>query len=172
MTTTRTTLVLTRDYAGDLSLPSTLGRREAFRRLSDFLAALNNGAKSGTTLVVQDTSVYATATVTCANVNAADTVTVGNTVFTAVNGGTPTSVQFDMSGDATAEGAALAAAINAHTTVSKIVSASAATGVVTLTAKVPGAIGNGLQLSSSNGTRLAVVAFASGANDSAVTFTL
>lgn len=108
--------------------------------------------------------VAATGTVTCASVSAADTVTVGNIVFTAVSG-TPSGNQFKRGVSDTADGLSLATAINANTTLSQYVSAANATGAVTVTYLTTGVVGNALQLSSSNNTRLAVVAMASGTND-------
>lgn len=66
--------------------------------------------------------------------------------------------QFDYKGSNTQTAAALAAAINASTTaaVKSIVTATSALGVVTVTCKTPGLIGNCVTFVSSNGTRLAV----------------
>jgi phage tail sheath gpL-like len=100
--------------------------------------------------------VAASGTVTAAGVLAGDTVTVAGQVFTAVNGGSPTNVQFDMSGSNTQTGANIAAALTNHPTVGKYVKATNASGVVTITAVTDGYIGNLITLASSNGTRLAV----------------
>jgi len=68
--------------------------------------------------------------------------------------------EFDFGGSNTQTGTALAACINASTTalVNKHATASAASGVVTVTASYPGHAGNAVTLASSNGTRLAVSA--------------
>lgn len=152
--------------ARDVKDPRTLAIEVA-----NYLEACAGGMIESTSLAVDAAAVAATATVTLAAVLAADTVTVCNTVFTAVNGGTPTAVQFDMSGTDTADAASFVAAVNAHTTIGRMVTASNLLGVVTLTSKVPGVFGNGLALASSNGTRLAVVAFAGGSSTARATYT-
>jgi hypothetical protein len=125
--------------------------------LINYLRGVVSGSKNGNvTLTARNSLVAASATVTCASVQAADTVVVGGVTFTAVNGGTPTSVQFDMSGTDAATATALAAAIAAHATASTFVTAaSTASGVATITAINPGTVGNGITLTTSNGTRLA-----------------
>lgn len=74
------------------------------------------------------------------------------------NGAAIANNQFDFGGSDTETGAALAAAINASTTniVSKHVTATAASGVVTLTAVLPGHAGNIVTTATSDGTRLAI----------------
>jgi len=75
-------------------------------------------------------------------------------------GATVANNQFDFGGSNSETATALAAAINASTTaiVNKHVTAAAASGVVTVTAKIPGHAGNAITLASNNGTRLAVSA--------------
>lgn len=65
--------------------------------------------------------------------------------------------QFDFGGTNAQTATALAAAINASTTniVAKHVTASASSGVVTITAKIPGHAGNAITLASSDAGRLA-----------------
>lgn len=100
-------------------------------------------------------AVQASGTITCASVAADDTVTIGKTTLTAK--ASPASEdEFDQSGTDTADGADLAAVINAHSVLSKFVYATASAGVVTVTAHQAGSVGNHIALSSSNGTRLAV----------------
>jgi phage tail sheath gpL-like len=71
---------------------------------------------------------------------AADTFTIGGVVLTAASSPSGES-QFALGASATAAGANLAAAINAHSKLAGLVSASAATGVVTITLLVGGRIG-------------------------------
>ncbi len=108
--------------------------------------------------------VAASGTLTLVSAIATDAVTVGSVTFTATS--TPTlSTHFEIDGaDDTADAASLAAAINAHATVSQIVTASSLLGVVTITAKQKGVVGNFIPLSSADATITASAAFlASGA---------
>jgi hypothetical protein len=103
---------------------------------------------------------YASNVVTCSGVLAADTVTIAGVVFTAVNGGTPTAVQFDMSGTDAADCAALAAAVTASTN-EALVGVVTAVNVptettVTFTSVAEGAPGNDITLATSTGVRLAI----------------
>lgn len=129
------------------------------------LTAADTVTINGTALTAQQS--YARGTVTAASVSAADTVTVGATVFTAVNGGSPTSVQFDMSGSDAQTATNLGAAINAHPTAGALVKAYVASAVVTARNLVIGVAGNNggasqVALASSNNTRLAVAGVSSG----------
>ena len=132
-------------------------------------AGLVQGSGSSLTVQITDNSVAASGSVTLASASAADTVTVGNIVFTAVSG-TPSGNQFKVGVSNTADGLSLATAINANSTLAPHVLASNASGAVTITALDVGTVGNLLQLSSSNNTRLAVVAFASGADATVKTY--
>jgi hypothetical protein len=140
-----------------------------------FLMQLSSGVRMGKIMVGVNSlpGVPASGTVTCAGVNAADTVTVAGQAFTAVNGGSPTSVQFDMSGTDTQTAANLAAALTAHTTIGKYVKASNVAGVVTITAVSNGYLGNLVTLATSNNTRLAKsgTSLASGAGNNVQTTT-
>ena len=141
--------------APDLEQPVISGARHLSAiKLAKLFTKLASGHQNGVTLIARNSAVKASATVTCASVQAADTVVVRGVTFTAANG-SPTSAEFDMSGTNTACGASLAAAINANTTLDGIVLASAASGVVTITALQPGELGNAVTLTTSNGTRLA-----------------
>lgn len=108
--------------------------------------------------------VKASGTLTLTSVIATNACTVGKTTFTFTS--TPTlSTDVEVDGATNAlDATALAAAINAHTDTSKIVVASAASNVVTITALVPGVIGNQIALSSAAGTIVASATYlASGA---------
>lgn len=161
-----------------LSLPSnpikTGDKRGNLRRIANQLIKAASGQSiPAVSMDARHSAVAASGTVTCASVAAADTVTVNGLVFTAVNGGTPTAVQFDMSGSDTADAASLVAAINASTdaAIQGVVTASNVAGVVTITAVVPGKTGNAITLSSSNGTRAAVSgARLSGGSETRVSF--
>lgn len=90
-------------------------------------------------------SALATGTITFSSQVATDTVTVNGTTFTAVSGA-PTSSQYDISGGDTTGAASLATQINANTTLAAMLTASAASGVVTLTTVVPGVMGNAITI--------------------------
>lgn len=116
--------------------------------------------------------VAASATITLASC-ATDTVTIGGITFT--GSGSPTGdVQFETDGDDTADAAALAAKINAHPTLSKVVTATSALGVVTVTCRIKGVVGNFITLAET-GTTITISAAAlaggtGGAQSTAVTY--
>jgi phage tail sheath gpL-like len=149
-------------------------KHESLNGLRNYLAQLECGAAptGGATfsLYLDDSSTAASATVTCASASAGDTVTLGNIVFTAVSG-TPSGNQFKVGVSDTADAASLVSAINANTTLNPHLSAASALGVVTITSKDKGTLGNLFQLTSSNNTRLAVVGFASGADATVTSYT-
>lgn len=109
-------------------------------RLVNYLSGLASGSANGK-VTVQVGSAATTAgtssgtiTITHANLDADDTVTIGGVTFTAKASGA-TGNQFNIGADATEDAAALAAAINASTSFSAFegtISAAADTGVVTV----------------------------------------
>jgi len=147
---------------------------EGLRALINYLEACASGCGEASIDVQTSASdpVAAAGTVTCASISADDTVTVGSVTFTAKS--SPAGeTQFEIDGDDDADATALGAAINAHSTLSKVVVATVADNVVTVTSRVKGVVGNHLVLDSSNGTRLAVTEFAGGtggATTTAVTY--
>lgn len=147
---------------------------ENLNRLINLLSGINIGAVQGTVDVQSSTSdpvsASASIAITHANVTNNDTVTICNTVITAATSGNGTT-SWTIGANATADATAMAACINANTTLNKIVSASASSGTVTLTARQEGVVGNGLALSTSDATAFALTAFAGGtggATDTAV----
>lgn len=115
----------------------------------------------------------ATITITHANVTNGDTTTICNTAITAATSGNGTT-SWTIGADATADATALKNCINANTTLNKIVVATSAAGVVTVTAVVKGLTGNGLALATSDATAFALVAFTGGtgrSNGAPVTYT-
>ena len=135
----------------------TAGPREQAQELVTYFEALASGARKATFYVQTATTdpVAASATATCASVNADDTITIGKTTLTAK--ASPSGEdQWSQAGSDTADAASLVTKINAHSVLSKLVSATSAAGVVTITSLVKGSIGNHIVLSSSNGSRLAV----------------
>lgn len=146
--------------------------------LSHFFKKCSMGSENASVDVQYNTDaapVAASATATCASVSVDDTITIAGVVLTA-KASPANEAQFSQAGSNTADGASLASVINAHSVLSKIVVASADTGVVTITCLTKGIIGNYLTLVSSNGTRLAVTGSGflaggtGGINASAVTY--
>jgi phage tail sheath gpL-like len=90
-------------------------------------------------------AVKATGTITLSAHVATDTVTVNGITFTCVASGA-TGAQYNVGADDTETAAALAAALNANTTLDGMIVATSALGVVTLTALVPGELGNAVTL--------------------------
>jgi len=139
--------------------------------LGAILRGLRSGSYSGTVeTAIDEAGVQASGTVTCASVLNNDTVTVAGVVLTGKTGTPSGGAEWKAGVSNTADGAALAACINANTTTLKYVTASAASGVVTITALDKSYCGNLITLASSNGTRLAVSA-ATLANGAPSTFT-
>lgn len=101
-----------------------------------------------------ETPAAATGTITLVSAVATNSVTIGKTTFTfssTPTSNTATAVDVEVDGaDDTADAAALAAAINANALgVAKYVYATSALGVVTLTSRFVGDIGNLINLSKS-----------------------
>lgn len=120
--------------------------------------------------------VAASGTLTLVSAVATDAITIGAVTMTATS--TPSlETDWEIDGaDDTADAAALAAAINAHSTLSQIVTATSSAGVVTITAKQKGVVGNYIPLSSGDATITASGAFLAGgtggAAEAAVTYSL
>lgn len=137
------------------------------RRLSDLLRKVAGYSKAAT-VEIGTAMERATATLTFTDQPVADEafVLVGTT-FTAKGGDASGDEEWDLTSggtaaaDAAGNAASVAALVNAHPTVSLIVEAEAALGVVTFTAKTPGKGGNGLVLSESL-TNATIVTFAGG----------
>lgn len=126
----------------------------------------------GAIVLASTNAVQATATLTLTGLPSADeTFVVAGVTFTAKASGA-TGNQFNIGGTATLTAAAIAAAVNASSSLTNIVSATSALGVVTFTALLSGAMGNGLVLTESMANTTAAT-FASGAEGSTIsTFNL
>lgn len=114
--------------------------------------------------------VRASGTITLASVAANDTVVIGGVTLTA-KASPSTEAQFSQAGTNTEDAASLAAVINAHSTLSRVVSATSAAAVVTVTCLVPGEIGNFIVMSQT-GETMTLSAFASGAGGATETGTV
>lgn len=125
--------------------------RKGARALSDLLASIAGGARNGKITLGVGGSVFAQATGTVllaqASITAADIVYVGSVGFVATNGAvTPGQATFDMRTSDTAAAASLAAQINAHASLSGIVTATSSTGTVTITSVQVGELNNHITL--------------------------
>jgi phage tail sheath gpL-like len=149
----------------DILRPS--GDKSQAQAIEQLLQAAQGGLASITIEIDVDPA-KASGTVTCASVQAADTVTIDGVVLTAVSG-TPAADEFDISGTNTAAAASLVAAINANATLDGRVTATSALGVVTVQADQYGEDGNSVSLASSDGTRLAVSGAALSGGDNGTT---
>lgn len=155
--------------------------REGFMKLSNLMAEIAGGTKAASLILQGSTSApvqaSGTATLVYADLIATDTITIAGITLTCVDAGTPTSVQFKKEVDLATTAANLASAINALSTLNIYVSATASAGVVTITAKQAGVIGNLITLAASVGTPGAIAVSAAalaggtgGATGSAVTY--
>ena len=157
------------NFSGDADVQPLISgeKRESLLGLSQLAKALASGTDTGDwTLSCRTSAVAATGLITMTGLPVADeTVTVCNVVFTA-KASAATATEFTIGASADATIVNLVAKLNAHTTVSKYLSAArTSSGEATLTALVPGVVGNALQLSE-NATNTAVTAFAAGAETS------
>jgi phage tail sheath gpL-like len=124
---------------------------QMMRKCSDHLGRGAQGAMS-CNLSLALNPVAALATVTASgNGTANDTLTIGNVVITIVaSGATGNQVNVGTAGTGVDLAASIAALVNSSSSFAGICTASAASGVITLTAAIPGTIGNGMALAKSS----------------------
>ena len=136
----------------------------AANNLLNYIGSLCGGNQSAY-INAQVGALQAAGTLTFASTGPTNTQTcsVLNVTFTAVTSGA-TGNQFNISSTPATVAANLAAAINASANLSGKVQASVALGVVTITAIVPGLIGNGLALSAGTLSNTTAVGFAGGSD--------
>lgn len=132
-------------------------RNRCLGKAASLLRGIAGGQLAGTVSVSRSSSdsAYASGTVTLATVAVDDTVTIGKTTLTA-KASPSTEDQFSQAGTNAQDAASLAAKINAHSVLSKLVSATSAGAVVTIKPHQRGSIGNYIALASSDGVTLAV----------------
>lgn len=128
-------------------------RHQAMRELVNILHALVGGGMRGRVRMRVDDSVgvKASGTIACsqANVTVGDKLEIDEVVFTAVTGVADATLgQFSKDTSDTAVATSLALAINTYapTRLGQDISATSSTGTVTVTAKVPGSVGNALTM--------------------------
>jgi len=132
----------------------TLSPQESVRSLSQYLDKLAIGCGSASVdMEMSETGgAAASGTVTLSSLVADNTVTVGSIVFTA-KASPAGATQFAVGADDDETAENLAAAINAHTSLTNVVSASAAAAVVTISASRKLKMGNMIALAiSANGS--------------------
>lgn len=148
--------------------PLAMGGLDAANSFANYIAGLIGGNNIGASLAFKVGAVQAAGTITQASTGAANgqTGTICGVTFTARTSGA-TGNEWDRDNDVSISAANLAVAINASEDLAGIVTASASEGVVTLTAVVPGLIGNGLVMASVNWANTTVVSFADGTDGTA-----
>lgn len=94
-----------------------------------------------------------------------ETMKVANQTITAkTSGAVPANGEFNISATPATQAASIALAINSLPALSGIVTASASLGVVTVTAVVPGVVGNGIELADVDLANVTVVGMSGGSN--------
>jgi hypothetical protein len=136
----------------------------ALNNFLNYIAGVTGGQYNAS-LTFYTGSVQASGTITVAAGGSANnqTMTICGVTFTAKTSGA-TGNQFNISATAATQAANMVAAINASANLSGIVVASRVGAVVTLTAVVPGVIGNGLVMANVDLANVTVVSFVSGSN--------
>jgi phage tail sheath gpL-like len=143
-----------------LLLAETNNRFAAGHKLMSFVRSLMSGNRPAKVQIGAG-AVQATGTVTLVSFVANDTVTINGVVLTG-KASPATEAEFACGVSDTADAAALAAAINVHSTLSLILSATSALGVVTITALKPGLLGNCVTLAISAHGSVSAARMASG----------
>lgn len=140
---------------------------EEIRSLRNFVQRIESGALAASFTAQTSTSApvnaSGTLTLTYASISNNDTCIIGLTTLTCVTGTPSGGAQFKKVTDATATAANLVACVNANTTLNKYCYAANTAGVVTITALVPGTIGNLIALTGSTGMVASATYLASGA---------
>lgn len=144
----KTTLTLTRNRTGALTFGSGRSIRYELQRLVNFIQGALGGAGDGaTSAVIQENATGGSLTITLSSFAAGQVLLINGVPFTALSGSaTAGNNEFNVSGNDTADAAALAAAITASTSTGIVntVTATSATNVVTLTSVGAGAVSNAI----------------------------
>lgn len=121
----------------------TAAPKEHAKKLQNYFRAIGAGIKMATFEQFNSAtaSVKAATTATCATVVADNTLTIAGVTLTAKASPSSQS-EFLRSANNTTQAAAIAACINAHTSLLGIVTATSSGAVVTITAALPGPLGN------------------------------
>lgn len=147
------------------------GGLPALQNFENYIGALAGGNQSAA-LYFKVGATQATATITSTGAaTAAQAMTLLNVTLTA-KASSPAQNEFVPSATPATQAANIAACINASASFAGKVVATAALGVVTITAITPGLIGNGLQISAGNLSNVTVAAFSGGTDGTATTIDL
>ena len=159
-------LVLTHsDTEADMAamlLADTGNKFQAGQKLMKYVRSLMGGFRYAK-VQTQINAVKATGTVTLSSHVATNTVTVNGISFECVASGA-TGNQYNVGGTDTLTAVALAAALNANTTLDGMIVATSSGAVVTLTALFPGELGNAVTLAISANGSVSAARMASGTN--------
>lgn len=153
--------------------PLAMGGLDAANSFVDYVSALTGGNQMAD-LSFKVGAVQATATITSTGTAANNqTMTLANQTITAkTSGAVAADGEFNISGTVATQAASIAAAINAMPELSGIVTATSLLGVVTVTAVVPGLVGNGLQIADVDLANVAVAAFSGGTDGTSYSISL
>lgn len=141
-------------------------KQNVLQKLGLLLDAINSGSRMGSVAATLDDGdgVKASGTVTFSSLANNDTVTIAGVVFTAKTSGASGANQFNLGADDTAAAVNFIAKVNAHTSLARVLSATSALGVSTITAYMVGLIGNQITLAISAHGSVSAANLASGAN--------
>jgi hypothetical protein len=160
--------------------PGSTAKLSILNRLINFITSTGTGTQLGPSgaapsiaISVEGQAVAASGTFTVATGGSAnnETCSIAGVTFTAKTSGA-TGNQFNISATAATQATNMAAAINASSSLTGIVTASSALGVVTITAASKGLMGNGIAISEgtlSNVTKSGALLTAGAADASAIT---
>jgi hypothetical protein len=143
----------------------------AVNSVVDYFAGLSGGNVSGASLAWKVGCVQAVGTITIATTGPTNgqTATLFGVTWTAKTSGAAAAAEWTVSTNATTAAANLAASINGYVAFQGIVSATSLAGVVTVTAAVPGKIGNGLFMVNVDYSNATFVSLAGGTDGTAYT---
>lgn len=150
-------------------MPVSQKGQSALLNVGNFIRAIASGNQNAE-LTVHMGAVKAagTITVTSTGPTNSQTMTVcGQTLTAKTSGAVPADGEFNISATPATVATGIAAAINAVVALQSICTATAALGVVTVTAIDPGAMGNGLVQANVNLSNTTVVSFTGGSNGTA-----
>lgn len=143
---------------------------DALNRTARWIDGLANGNFYYTSVVEQVGAVQATATITSTGTASNnETMSIANQTLTAkTSGADPTLGEFNISGTVGTQATNIALAINSKVALAAFVTATSSLGVVTVTAKAGGTVGNAYQMSEAL-TNVTVTQFTGGTNGTATT---